>query len=372
MSLKLEQKNKKRNILGEYMRKVSCVFLLILFVTSLAACGVIDEELTGMEVVINYGFDETEVFRLDTLSCSKPEMNIYIADMQKQYEEVFGSDFWDYMNTSGETMDVRLKENVLANTSQIKAMNLLAIERGIVLDEEELANAKTAADSYYLELEQGQIDALEINLEVLEIMYQEYALAGKVYSHIIKDINPEISDDEARTIVVQNIFLKTYSVNGLGERMDYSDEKKLEVYYQAVDITKQLEDGADFKLLSLEYSDDDSNEYLIGKGDTESAYEEIAFSLSEDEISGIVETDSGYYIIQCISSFDLEETQRNKVTIIKEQKKEVFEAEYLDFVQDLPKVLNEELWDELDLIPSENLPDSSFVEIYQQYFDLVW
>lgn len=372
MHSKQKEINKKRNILGEFMRKISCVVFLILIMIASVSCGSIDEELEGMEVVVNFGFDEEEVFRLDTLSCNKSEMNIYIADMQKQYEEVFGSEFWSYMNTEGQTMDVRLKENVLANTSQIKAMNLLAIQRGITLDEEEISNTKSAAKSYYSTLSEGQIEELGIDLLVLEQMYQEYALAGKVYSYIIKDINPEISDDEARTIVVQNIFLKTYSMNGLGEKMDYSDEKKLEVYAQAVGLKQQLDQGVDFKLLSLEYSDDDSSEYLIGKGDTEPAYEEIAFSLSEDEISGVVETDSGYYIIQCISSFDLEETQRNKVTIIKEQKKEVFEAEYLDFVKDLPKVLNEELWDQINLISSDNLPESSFTEIYQEYFEQVW
>lgn len=353
------------------MRKFGGVLLLVLFIVGLTACGK-TEELEGMEVVVNLGFEEKEVFRLDTLSCLEPELNIYIADMQMQYEAVFGSDFWTYMDTNGETMDTRLKENVLANTSQIKAMNLLALQRGISLDEEEISNAKKAAESYYSALNDMQIKELDVELSTLEQMYQEYALAGKVYSFIIKDINPEISDDEARTIVVQNIFLKTYSVNGLGERLDYSDDKKREVYSQIVALKKQLNEGADFKLLSLEYSDDDSSEYLIGKGDTEAAYEEVAFSLSEDEISNIVETDSGYYIIQCISSFDLEETQRNKIAIIKEQKKEVFEAEYLDFVQDLPKVLNEELWGKMSLMSSQNLPNDSFSEIYQEYFTYDW
>ena len=41
-------------------------------------------------------------------------------------------------------------------------------------------------------------------------------LADKVYRQIISDINPEISDDEARTITVQHILIKTVTENADG------------------------------------------------------------------------------------------------------------------------------------------------------------
>ena len=64
-------------------------------------------------------------------------------------------------------------------------------------------------------------------------MYEEYALAGKVYEYLIADINPEISDDEARTITVQDILIKTYSLNENGERVPYSTQAKQEAYQRA-------------------------------------------------------------------------------------------------------------------------------------------
>lgn len=44
----------------------------------------------------------------------------------------------------------------------------------------------------------------------MENLYREYAMADKVYQLIIQDINPEISDDEARKITVQQIFLQQH------------------------------------------------------------------------------------------------------------------------------------------------------------------
>ena len=36
---------------------------------------------------------------------------------------------------------------------------------------------------------------MQVKEEDIENLYLEYALADKVYRYIIKDINPEISDD---------------------------------------------------------------------------------------------------------------------------------------------------------------------------------
>ena len=60
--------------------------------------------------------------------------------------------------------------------------------------------------------------------------------------------------------------------------------------------------------------------------------EEAAFNLGTDEISGIVETEHGYHIIKCISTFDRDETDRNKIKIVEQRRKEVFNEEYSGFV----------------------------------------
>lgn len=41
--------------------------------------------------------------------------------------------------------------------------------------------------------------------DLITKMYEEYALAEKVYQTIVENVNPEVSDDEARTITVDMI-----------------------------------------------------------------------------------------------------------------------------------------------------------------------
>ncbi len=354
------------------MRRTIYIFVCILICIGMTSCDGLTEELQDTKIVISMGFEKGEAFRLDTLSCMQAEVYVYLVDMQVEYETVFSSSFWAYMNEDKETMESKLVDNAISKISQIKAMQLLANKRGISLDEEEIEKATQAANSFYESLSEEEIDILMVDNEILLKMYQEYALANKVYAYIIKDINPEISDDEARTITVKNIYLRTYSLNGLGEKIAYSEEQKKDVYDLMVDLRERLDKGEDFDFLIQEYSDDKESSFSFGKGDTSQDYEEVAFSLAEGEISDIVITEDGYYIIQCISSFDLEETQRNKIKIMEEQRKEVFEKEYLDFVKDLPKSLNQESIDEIQLIPTENLPKSSFFDMYNQYFSINW
>lgn len=97
-------------------------------------------------------------------------------------------------------------------------------------------------------------------------------------------------------------------------------------------------------------------------------FEEAAFNLGTDEISGIVETEHGYHIIKCISTFDRDETDRNKIKIVEQRRKEVFNEEYSGFVDGLARSLNEDLWEKVGFIENDEVTTSSFFSVYQQVF----
>ena len=100
----------------------------------------------------------------------------------------------------------------------------------------------------------------------------------------------------------------------------------------------------------------------------EAAFEEAAFNLGTDEISGIVESEHGYHIIKCISTFDRDETDRNKVKIVEQRRKEVFNEEYSGFVEGLTRSLNEKLWASVGFIEDEQVTTSSFFDVYHEVF----
>lgn len=319
-------------------------------------------------MILYTGFKKDEVFRIETMSCMLPEVMVYLTNTQDQYENAFGSQIWQ-TNLGDVSLEDNIKETVLAQLAQIKTMNLLAQRHGVQLDEEELALTEEAADTYYSSLNQTEREVMQVDREVIARLYAEFALANKVYEYIIKDINPEISDDEARTITVQHILIRTYVQDGTGKKIEFSDKDKKEAYERAAEILALArEEGADFEDLVLNYSEGDKGNYSFGKGETDPAFEEAAFNLGKGEISDIIETRYGYHIIKCINTFNREETDANKIKIVEKRKEEVFGQEYDAFVSTLTRTINQSLWDSISFSINEEVTTCDFFDIYNQYF----
>lgn len=355
----------KKHSLHNYIIKSFLVLLILLSGVLFTACSS-GEKRT---VVLSTGFNEDELFKIEDRICTLPEYLVYLYNLQDQYSAVYGEGMLS-VEAEGETLKDNIKDNALADISQIKAMNIAAANNEIVLDEKELEIAKEAANDYFTSLSSHEIDVMQINEDILTSMYEEYALADKYYSEVIKDINPEISDDEARTITVLHILIKTYSVNGAGRKEEYSANAKKDAYEKAEEVLKLAKDGEhDFEELVLQYSDGEPGEYSFCKGETDSIFEEAAFNLGKDEISGIVTTEYGYHIIKCLSTFNREETDLNKIRIAEEQREEVFGKQYDDFAGTLLTQLNKEMWSSIDVVYDEAMKTDSFFEIYHSYFD---
>ncbi|MBQ8598094.1 MAG: peptidylprolyl isomerase [Lachnospiraceae bacterium] len=331
----------------------------------LCGCGRLTEDT---KIVLTTGFEEDEVFRIESMSCYMPEIMVYLTNIQNQYESVYGAEIWE-KDLGGTSLEASVKETVIAQIAQIKTMNLLAERHGVTLDESELKLAAKAAEEYYGSLSETERQALGATEETICRMYSEYALAHKVYEYIIKDINPEISDDEARTITVQHILIKTYALDGTGKKIEYSESSRADAREEAEEILELArQEDSDFEELVLQYSEGETGNFSFGKGETEAVFEEAAFNLEKGEISDIVETEYGYHIIKCINTFNREETDANKIKIVEKKREEVFGQEYDVFVATLTRNLNTELWETVSLIRSEEITTNTFFEIYNQYF----
>lgn len=346
-------------------RRMAAALLTVLLLL-LSGCM---DSLKGSKVVLTTGFEKNEVFRIEDMSCTLPEAMVYLINTKNRYESVYGREIWN-VSLDGVTLEENIKETVLAQLAQQKTMNLLARQNGVTLSEEEEARAMQAAETYFQSLSEEEKSTLQITVKDVEELYREYALARKVYQYIIKDINPEISDDEARTITVQYIYFRTCILDGTGRKIEYSEEEKQEILRKAEEVRFQLKnEEADFEELILKYSDSEEGTCSFGKGEKDQAFEDAAFNLETDEISDIVETPEGYYLIKCISTFNRTETDANKVKIVEKRREEVFGQEYEDFVAALTRNLNEDLWQSVSLAGTENITTSDFFDVFDKYFD---
>lgn len=344
------------------------IFFVVILMALLTGCGSGTQLSKGTtRIVLTTGFGKDEIFRIEKKSCSIAEVMVYMMNLKNQYENTFGEEIWK-ASYDGENLAENIKDTVLAKLARIKALNLLAAEHGIVLDQSEQEKAAAAAKAYYDSLNDYEKKSMSVDEKILCKMYEEYALSEKVYAYLIADINPEISDDEARTITVQHILIKTHSLNENGESVEYTEQARNAAYNRACEALERARGGDEFTSLIAEYSEDSNASYSFIKGSMEPDFEEAAFKLGTDEISGIVETPHGYHIIKCISTFDRDETDRNKIAIVEQRRREVFNEEYSGFVEGLTRNLNQELWDKIGFIEDEEVVTDSFFKVYDAYF----
>lgn len=350
---------------GKWKRAAAVILAALVLTTMVSGCG--DGGDIGTKVVLTTGFDKDEIFRIETSSCSLPELMVYLTTIQNRYESVYGREIWE-TKADGVTLEENVKNIALAQIAQIKTMNLMAERYEVDLDDEEKAKAENAAQVYYESLGEREIELMGVSQKTIRLLYMELARAEKMYQYTIKDINPEISDDEARTITVQHILIKTYALDGTGRKIEYTQEARKEAYERAREALAAAREDEDFDALIRRYSEDDKATYSFGKGEMDEAFETAAFNLGTGEISDIVETEFGYHIIKCISTFDREETDANKVKIVEQRREEAFGQEYDAYVKTLTRNLNEELWKTVNFIHDENVKTQNFFEVYAEYF----
>ena len=319
-------------------------------------------------VILTTGFAQDELFRVEELSCLLPEAAVYLTDTANRYKAVYGEELWK-LKKDGADMETYVKDAAVAKLSRIKAMNLLAKQKGVALDASEEALALEAARTYIAALTEAERASLSITEDLAAHMYGEYALAEKVYAEIIKDINPEISDDEARVVTLEQVLLKTYELNGAGERTYFTGEKKEERYRLARDIRRQALSGeTDFESLMAEYNEADEGTVYLGMGEGEEALVEAAMRLSTDEISDVLESGEGYVLLKCLSPFNQAETEDNKLRIIEERRRQTFGEEYDSFIGTLTTRFNEELWAGVALADYGDVESARFFTIYEEVF----
>lgn len=337
-----ERTGRKTGRKNKLARAAAWICAAVVSMSFLAGCS------GETKVVLTAGLKKNEVFRIEGASCTLPEAMVYLTNLQNQYETVYGSEIWT-AKENGESLEQEAKQQVLTELAQIKVMNLLAKEKGIVLDEKESERASAAAKEYFSSLNETEVSSLNVTEELLAKMYGEYALASKVYRQIVENVNPEISDDEARTITVEAIRVS-----------DRTTAQKL------CDTAK--EEGTDFEALAQANSEDPTITLSFGKGEVSEALETAAFELGKDEISGVVQDGDSFYVLKCISTFDEAQTQANKEKILQQRRSEAFDSEYKTFESTLVRRLNEELWNSVTMIHNENVTTDAFFEVYHTYF----
>lgn len=323
---------------------------------SLTGCS---KETLSKEIVFTTGLTGNEIFKIDGMPGTVSEAKLLLMNVKNQYEEAFGWEIWQ-QEIDGQSFQVYVKDMVKNQLAQLKCMVLYAQEEGISLTTEEQEILSKAAEEYYDSLDETEKEQLGITQADIQKLYENLAVSEKLYDRLTQDVEEEISDAEAKVIVVYHIFK---------DCTDASIEDKAEARVELVELRSRIvQEGADFLTLAEEYSDDEKAEYVFGRGELEEAFETAAFALEEGEVSGIVETSKGFHLIKCVDAYDEEKTRQNKSALLKKRKQEAFDAEYAVYIKGLVSEFNETAWEKVSFDSIEGIDNKNLYEVYEKHW----
>ena len=292
------------------------------------------------------------VFSVNGVNCTKEEARLYLCNYQNLYGNGYGINLWEHdfgEVKEEESLETYVKSITLSELASVMCMNQLAEEKEIELTSEEKELVAKAADTYYESLSKEEIRFIGLEKSELKEFYEKYAIAQKLYQMLTQGVNEEVSDDEARVIQVQQIFVK--------------EKDKAET------VQQKLNAGADFTTIAGSYNEADEIEVYIARGVYPQNVEDVVFRMQDGEISAMLSTENGYYFIKCLDKFVEDLTEANKDNIIVQRRKEQFDDVFHSFIEESDFDLNDQVWSEIKVDASGSITTNSFFSTYDMYFN---
>lgn len=307
--------------------------------------------LTGCQIgnknfVISNSLNDRQVFKIANTSCGLKEAKVYLVNYQNIYGTAYGLNLWEH-DFGDDSLEEYIKDITIAELTRVVCMNLLAEEQEMTLTEEEMGKVEEAASVYYQSLTDAELEYMGVSENDIAEYYEHYALAQKLYNSLTGEVNEEVSDDEARVMEIMQIYV--------------TDAE------EANEVEQKLNNGEDFASVANNYNELSSIQVMVSRDDLPEEVEEIAFGLDDNEISGKIAVENGYYFIRCIDKYNQELTEANKVNIVEKREKEAFDDVYNAFVSTLTSYMNEEAWNNLELNTEPDIQTDSFFEVFETY-----
>ncbi len=291
-------------------KKITAALLAAAVASSLALSGCgssIDQSATGATIgdeAIELGY-----------------MNFVAHYWQMTYDSIFvtyyGEDYWtneDYVDDDGLTMEDSVKEYVLEEIELQYLLEAHMDDYGVEITEDDLAEIAEAAEAFMADNTDEAISALGATQAYVEQMLYYQTVSARMEEAIEATADGQLSieDYSRRTFTYIAISIADYTDDD-GETVSYTDEEiaamsaTIEEFIAAAaeDYETALEDYG-FTAYTYSYGEDEESEEDGGFAD---AVIEVADTLSEGEVSGVIESGDYLFAIRLDSEDDQDAAQ---------------------------------------------------------------
>lgn len=266
------------------------------------------------------------------------------------YTAYFGEDMWNQdLYGNGNTLQQDVKTEV---ADDLRDMYLLKAHMGdynVELTNEEEAAIEKAADDFLGDNSRDAIKQVggENREDIIEVL-RLYTIRSKMQKSIEAEAEVEVTDQEAAQRTFSYVLIDTSGYyDDDSNHMDYTEEEKEDLKRKAEDIAgakdfeKAVTDGG-YQINTESYG----NEENRGSTMDETVLAE-ADKLKEGEISGVIETDNGLYVLRLDSEHDEEATAKKKEELEGQKRNDHYEDVLSGWRDEAKWEVNDEEWEKV-------------------------
>lgn len=310
----------------------------------LASALVLSAALSGCGKQAVLDGTETAATLDETTNMTLGEFNLMLRYQEAQMETYYGSMFGTSnlyaqdMTGTGEIYGETVKDSLLEQFEEMYVLEAEAPNYGVELTEEEKAAVTEAAAQFISDNSEKVKEALGADQTAVERVLTLAAIQEKMYDALTADVDTEVSDEEAAQKRIAYVYL---SASGTetdedGNLIELTEEEKEALKAEIQEILDDASESGDLSAAvdaaNENREEDDQltvSEVTYGADSTSPAEEvrNAADALEDGQVSSVVETETGFYGVQMISTFDEEATDAEKEAIVQERRDTMYQEQ---------------------------------------------
>lgn len=298
--------------------------------------------------------DKTATVATDgTTEISLGVANFAARFTQAQYDDFyvayFGESVWDTdMYGYGTTNEDDLKASVMESLYAMYAMKNHMADYGVEITAEDVTAISAAAESFISSNSAEALEALGAEREIVETYLTLLTIQSRMYNEIIKEADTSVSDEEAQTSAYSQVYISKASYTDAdGNTVEYTDEELVTLAETvAAFVADAKANGLEAAAETYGYS------VTTGTYNADSTVlaevEEALTAMTEDgQVSGLIEVENAYYVVQMDAVVDAEATETNRQSIISDRQTTLYTEVVEGYMAESEWELNEKLWEQV-------------------------
>lgn len=259
-------------------------------------------------VVLTHGSASAQTFMLDRLVAVVGDEIILQSDIEGQYLQMRAQGMIPGPDTKCQIFESLLEQKLLV--AQAKADSIEVSDNNVQIELDQrmnyfvsLVGSEQALEEYFgksmLEIKDDFRELIR-EKQLTEKMKDEITGSVKITPSEVREFFRSLPKDSLPVIPAQ------YEVQQIVVNPDIPEELILDVKDRLLGLRKRILNGESFATLAVLYSEDKESAMrggeigFMAKSDLDPEYAKAAFSLKENGVSSIVESEFGFHIIQLI------------------------------------------------------------------------